>query len=263
MTNVYKYVNRTDRSLEVGSIDILPYGEYTANATVPALDKLDGILVDRYVNGVQTQVPVEYNYNRIVISPEPGTGIMLDVDDPKFGWHDLLGNVTGNPNAASYPNFLEAYPGIFAFKFFEDAQVFLEFHIPHDYLPGSDLYIHTHWFTTNPEVTSGDVTWQYVARYAKGYARGSFNDSSAVTYVSDEVTGVHNHHISETKLSSTDPDDELLDTNLIEPDGVVLLRVKLDVNNIADESGVFMVYTDIHYQTTGVPTKNRNYNFYG
>ena len=64
--------------------------------------------------------------------------------------------------------------------------------------------------------------------------------------------------VAETQLSGSGVG--LLNTSSLEIDGVILTRVKLSANN----SGVqpFLLFCDIHYQSTNIGTKNRAPNFY-
>lgn len=70
------------------------------------------------------------------------------------------------------------------------------------------------------------------------------------------------HYISEVKLSTVGGSASTLDTNLLEPDGLIPVRTSLLANPISPSTDPFMLFCDIHYQTTGVPTKNRNYEFW-
>ena len=54
----------------------------------------------------------------------------------------------------------------------------------------------------------------------------------------------------------------MLDTDLLEPDGVVLMRVFLSANTMAGATDPFMHYCDLHYQSTGIGTKQKTPDFY-
>lgn len=259
--NVYKYVNRGDSALSIGAINIPPKGSYTSYTVVDALDRLDGVLVDKYLNQVSRSDPKEFNYYRPVISNAKGDGIQLNGDNPKFGWHDALSFITIDLGAASNkPTFSTFIGTVKKYQFVVGDESYHNYHIPHDYLPGSDLYIHVHWATNATNVLNGTTTWNFEATYSKGYAQGTFN-----TPVNVQVVGVatetspFTHYISEVLLSGVETPG-LLDTNLIEADGILLVRTSL-INHTLD-TNPFMLFCDMHYQSTGIPTINRNHPFW-
>ena len=57
-----------------------------------------------------------------------------------------------------------------------------------------------------------------------------------------------------------------LDTNLLEPDGVVEGRIYLDSNDLIVSSGgqpdPFIHFFDVHYQSTGAATAQKAPDFY-
>jgi len=52
----------------------------------------------------------------------------------------------------------------------------------------------------------------------------------------------------------------MLDTNDLEDDGLFLVRADLATSTSTDNP--FLHFVDIHYQSTGIPTKNRAPDFY-
>lgn len=261
--DIYKYVNITENTVTTGIYTIDPHDAYISNSTIPELDRLDGITVDKYVNGVAVQEPIEFNYINLILSEEQNTGIRLDVDNPDFGWNDLLSTTIVYSGAASNkPVFTTLVGTIKEYQFLLNDESYHEFHLPHDYAPGTDLYIHVHWTHNSGSVTSGSVTWQVDATYAKGYGRGVFNSPVAIPIVEVAPTVALTHMISEVKLSTPGGTGGLLDTDLIEADGVIKARLKLITNSMSAATDPFVHYCDIHYQSTGLPTKNRNFDFW-
>lgn len=260
--DIYKYVNRRPYQITVGTIVIPPYGEYISyNQTVPELDRVDGVLVDKHFNAAFRQEPVEFNYYQPVISHEKGDGIKLNADNPQFGWHDLLSPITIDSGAATgKPTFSTLVGSIKKYQFKVGDHSFHQFHLPHDYLPGSDLYIHVHWTHNSAEVLGGQTTWSFEATYAKGYNQSQFNTPVTTTVTQQVVTTPLTHQIAETKLSTLGGTGGLLDSAAIETDGLVLVKTTLQASTLAVDP--FMMYCDIHYQSTGRPTKNKNADFW-
>jgi hypothetical protein len=263
MANIYKYVNRTNTELSTQNYTIPPYGALVfTNSTIPELDRIDGTLVDKYLNGEARQDPDEFNYYQPVISNEQGDGIKLNIDNPQFGWHDLLSPTTpytGPANTA--PTFNEFVTDVHAYQFKVGDKSYHQFHIPHDYAPGTDMYIHVHWLHNNESVLANStVIWEFASTYAKGYEQQAFNEPKLlqVSQVANQTPLMH--HISEIKLTVSGGSATQLDTDQIETDGLIIVRTMLHTNGTPDD--LFMLYTDLHYQSTGIPTKNKNYNFW-
>lgn len=259
--DIYKYVNKTNSALTIGQISILPYGEYITSSTSTVLDKLEGILVDKYLNGTAITNKVDFNSDSPVVSNLSDGGIRLDISNPTYGWYDLLSpTVVYSGAATNKPVFNVLVGSVKDYQFILNDESSHEFHMPHDYLLGSDMYIHVHWTHNSSSVTTGSVTWQFDATYARGYSRGIFNTPIVITVDQNAPTTALTHMIAETKLSAIAGAGGLLDTNLLEPDGIIKLRLKLIANTCG--ANPFVHFCDAHYQTTGLPTKNRNYDFY-
>jgi hypothetical protein len=72
--------------------------------------------------------------------------------------------------------------------------------------------------------------------------------------------------IAGTTLSVSGGASDELDTDILEPDGLILCRFYLDSNDITVSGGgvpdPFIHFVDIHYQSTGLPTKQRAPDFW-
>lgn len=256
--DIYRYVNRRNYSITVGGITIPANGEYISySQTVPELDRVDGVLVDKHFNGAFRQEPVEFNYYQPVLSHTRGDGIKLNSENPQWGWKDLLSPTTVYEGAAANkPNF-EAFLGtIRAYQFAVDDESFHEFHIPHDYAPGTDVWIHAHWTYNGTAVTGGSVTWQWDASAARGYGASVYNLPVSVTATQIAPLVPLTHMIASTRLSSPGGSGGLLDSNLIEPDMLIKTRLKLAANTMSDGKKPFMSFSDMHYQSNNLSTKN-------
>lgn len=259
--NYYKYVNRTPNTITIGNYTIPPFDGIVSPVTIPSLDHMDGVLVDKYIDGVAILDTIEYNYNHPVVSHAKGDGLLLNKDNPQFGWHDLLSATTvDRDNASSMPNFAVFAGTIKKYQFAINDESFHNFHLPHDYLPGSDLYIHVHWAHTSEAVTGGSVTWQFEVSYAKGYNQEVFNTPKILTVSQNVINTPRTHQIAETRLSVPGGSATQLDSDLVETDGLLLVKTSLIANTIGTDP--FMIFCDLHYQSTNIPTKNRNADFW-
>ena len=199
----------------------------------------------------------------VVVPKTSGVGIKIDTDTPTYAWVDLLGAITYEDSTGpTRPNFDTYRGGLKQFRFSVNDQAWIEYHIPHDYSPGSDLFVHTHWSHTATDVASGGVTWGFEATYAKGHNQAAFHAPITTTVTQAASTVQYQHMIAETQLSAPSGAGGLLDSANLEPDGVILLRVYLSANNISVAEDPFLHFCDLHMQTTNVGTKQRAPDFY-
>jgi len=199
-----------------------------------------------------------------------GYGIKVDTATPTFGWRDLLGRVSIRAVGANDPT-LSVYRGTTRQFQFSNAvmnESFIESHLPHDYVLGSDLYIHVHWSqivvdTGGTAGAPGISKWSFEATYAKGHNQAAFG-APITTFVTQTASGTqYQHMIAEVQLSSSTPSASLLDSDDMEPDGIIIIRVYRDPADVADtlNQAPFLHFIDVHYQSTNMATKNKAPNF--
>jgi len=196
----------------------------------------------------------------LVIPKTSGTGIKIDKDAPTFGWRDITAdiNVKGGLNTPTWTTFLT---NISAYQFdLVNDECWLNFHIPHDYVPGTDLYIHAHW-GLNTADTTNSITWGFDATLAER------NDTSPDAFpATTNKTVTHNcatvnvpqygHVVSEVQLTTSGA----LNGNNVAVDGIILCRVYLSAD--AGNIDPFLFFVDLHYQSQNMATKNKAPNFY-
>ena len=194
----------------------------------------------------------------IVIDKASGSGIRVDRSEPTFGFADILGDQFSKNTGATKP-VLTVYNGVInAWRFSASDEAFVSYHIPHDYVAGSDLFLHIHWSQISTTNTGGTLDFKYTAIYSKGHAQAAFNGTPIVkTFTSADAGSTrYLQHITEIQLSATSPvAGEQFDSDDLEPDGVIELTFEVDINNLTDSVTVtdpFVHFIDLHYQTTGV-----------
>jgi len=201
----------------------------------------------------------------LVLPKTEGQGIKVDTATPTFGWHDMKGKIETHGVGANEPVFNVYRNGLRSYEFNNVGdESFIEFHMPHDYATGTDMFIHAHWSHHNAStITTGSLTWDFELTYAKGHNQAAFPASVTPTVTHDaSVTNVpqYQHMISEVQMSASSPSGTQIDTDDLEIDGLVLCRVALSANTMADNP--FLHFVDIHYQSTNIATKNKAPNFY-
>lgn len=208
---------------------------------------------------------LEKNPNGILIPKTQNKGILIDPDSPDFGWADILGTVfveAANPTAAGFNTYKGGLKG-YQFNVGDEAHV--NFHIPHDYVMGSDMYIHVHWSHNSTLVTGGSVTWGIELSYAKGHDQEVFGDNKTVLITENASLSQYRHMIAEEQMSISGGAAAMLDTDLIEVDGIIMCRLFLSSNDMTSSGAVpdpFAHFVDIHYQSTGVGTKQKAPDFW-
>lgn len=202
-----------------------------------------------------------------------GLGIKVDsTGTPTFPWRDLIGDITPKASGTGAPT-LAAFRGgnIRAFFFAAGDDADCIFHIPHDYVPGSDLFIHLHW-AHNGTAISGNLVANYSISYAKGHNQASNGDFSAeitatLTVSTPDIATVprYRHRVDEIQLSAASPTASQLDSDIIETDGLILLHmdaatIPTITGGSPNEPAFFTI--DIHYQSTGIGTKQKSPDFW-
>lgn len=206
------------------------------------------------------------NAEFLVFDKASGNGIKVDIDNPTFGFRDLLGLVTQQNTGASKPTFATYRDTLKQYQFAATKEEFFEFHIPHDYVEGTDIFLHIHWSHTATTVTGGTVTFTYEISYSKSHNQAAFPASVTGTIVPTPSNTQYQQILSETQISASSPSGSQIDSDNLEPDGVILCRLEVTSNDITVSSGgvpdPFIHYVDIHYQSTDISTKSKAPDFY-
>ena len=206
----------------------------------------------------------------LVVPKAAGKGIKVDVAAPTFPWRDLLGDVFARNTGGTKPSFTTYRDTLLDYQFGVADEEYFKFHIPHDYVLGTDIHLHIHWSHTRAagaqQVNGGTITLGYEMSYAKGHNQAAFPAS-----VSGSITGTasvtqYQHIISEGQVSAAAPSGSQIDSDDLEPDGVIIARLELTANDITVDGGAapapFIHYADIHYQSDSVGTKQKAPDFY-
>jgi hypothetical protein len=189
-----------------------------------------------------------------------GFGIKVDTASPTYPWRDLIGNLRPDTGGANAPT-LSASRGGRCREFFYTVA-------DHDYVPGTDIYIHLHW-AHNGTAISGSFVVEFSYTYAKGHQQAIFPAEKMVTVTvsTPNIATIpqYEHMISEVVMSSAGGSASLLDNALIEPDGII--QMNMTVATIPTITGgsvnePYIMYADVHYQSTGIGTKQKAPNFY-
>jgi hypothetical protein len=201
----------------------------------------------------------------LVLPKTSGNGIRVDTASATFGWRDLLGEIRTRGVGATDPGDATYIGNIKAYQFAVNDECWVDYHIPHDYVPGTDIHLHFHWSHNSAIVTGGSITWGADVTYAKGHNQAAFAATVNTTVSENASTTQYQHMIAEVQLSATSPSGSQIDSDDLEPDGVIMVRGYLSANNITSSGAVpdpFLHFMDVHFQTTNIGTKAKAPNFY-
>lgn len=176
------------------------------------------------------------------------------------GWRDLTGELYTEGGGSTAPTWTMFRQSIFAHEF-ESSKInqgWITFHLNHDYALGTPILPHLHWSvnTTN----TGSVRWGFEWTIAKGHqqATGSIFEATSLHYVTTNITepSQYKHFVSEFAYA-----DGIV-SSLLEPDAMLLFRIFRDSPNDTFPNSVFLLTSDLHYQSERFATKNRAPNFF-
>jgi hypothetical protein len=204
----------------------------------------------------------------LVFPKGKGYGIKVDPSEPTFTWRDLEGQIHADATGANRP-VLTTYTGEieeFAFDANDHYSV-IKYHIPHDYVPGTDLFIHSHWSHNGTDI-SGSLVIDHRFTYSKGHSRGEFHAEKALVQTIADLNATNTptmrHRIDEIQFSIPGGSSSQIDTDLLEPDGMVLLHFNVPTIPTITGGAVkpFIHYVDVHYQSSNIGTRGKSPNFY-
>lgn len=203
----------------------------------------------------------------VVMDKTSGVGIKVDTVTPTFGFRDIIGDQFSKNTGATKPT-LTAYNGVInSWLFGVGDEAYITYHVPHDYVAGTPVFLHTHWSHIGDFVTGGTVTFKLTSISAKAHNQAPFNSTPKVgTYTGTASTVKYQQILSEVLYSDGTPTGLEIDTATLEPDSVIELTFEVDANDLTVSEGlvpdIFVHYVDIHYQSTNIATKDKAPDFY-
>ena len=173
-----------------------------------------------------------------------------------FGWRDITGAIDVRGVGANDPTWSQVGSGPFySYKFAVNDECWLVFHIPHDITPHSRVHFHAHWIADGTNVNP--VKWEWYYTYALGFNQEAFDPAGSVATAEEAASGVaYQHMVTET--------DAVYIPTLTEPDGLIYVRLRRITNGATENTdGIFLLTTDVHYQSTDQCTFGKAPDFYG
>lgn len=194
----------------------------------------------------------------VYIADGAGSGTWKKPDVHETGWRDLFGDFTAakltgsnQPTWAQVKDDGAGSTGVYAYSFSASVlnEVWLSFHINHDYEEGTAFFPHIHWIPT--DTNTGTVRWGIEWSAARGHDQEIF-PSTTFTYIEQAAPGVADQHmVAETTTGITVPNAEA--------DMIILARVFRDAAHANDTytGACFGFRLDAHYQSNRHNTPNK------
>lgn len=181
-------------------------------------------------------------------------------------WRDLEGPIRPRETGAGRPTLTTWRTPIQEYVFAANDIAEQAYHMPHDWVPGSDLYLHVHWSHTGTNI-SGQLVMNFAWTYAKGHQQSVF--PAATTFVmtlsSTNITTYpqYQHNISEFQFSASSPTATQIDTDNLQVDGLIIGQFKPTTIPTVTGGSFFVHYIDIHYESTNDGTQLKSPPFDG
>jgi hypothetical protein len=193
----------------------------------------------------------------VVMPDTTGKGLRVgDADADSFGWRDITAPIEVRGTGGTDPDWVAINGTAFwAYRFALNDKVWMTFHMPHDYVPDTDIHFHAHWLTDGTDVNS--VKWQWEYAFAQGFNQAAFPFASPGTATAEQAgPGVQYQHMVTETTGITIANLEI--------DGMVHVVLTRITNGGTDNTDdVFLLTSDIHYQSTNMATLNKAPSFYG
>lgn len=207
--------------------------------------------------------------NGIVLGKAAARGAKVDPAAPTFPWLDLKGPVVTKDTGPTAPTYAVFRGGAVKKFFFSAGNVAnFEYHVDHDHVLNSDVFLHAHW-GHNGTAISGNMILDFAVTYAKGHNQSIYaaEITPQLTVSTPNIGTIPrwSHVISEFQLSASSPSATQLNSALLEPDGEICIA--MTVNTIPTITGgsrnePYISFVDIHYQSRGIGTKQKTPDFY-
>jgi hypothetical protein len=212
-------------------------------------------------------------FDSLVLPKTSGSGSKVDTTTPTYGFRDLLGPIipgVGGSVAPAFTTYRGGNAKAYAFDTGDKIDQIV-YHIPHDYVPGTDIFMHPHW-GHNGTAISGSLIIDWHSTYSKGH-----NQASQVFHAEKNLTQTistpdvatfpqYGHFLNDIQMSVSGGSATLLDSDLFEPDGIIMvamiLTTKPTITGSAASNLPYIFTADIHYQSTNMATKAKAPDFY-
>ena len=197
-----------------------------------------------------------------IISLGPDHKILIDgpaiQDNDTYGWKDNLASLSNGRNTGgTAPTWAQFTDGIYAWRFPPSAtkELWLNFHINHDWAKGTDFYPHIHWAMAG----SGTGVVRWGIEYTVANRDTGVFQASTTIILEPEITedSTLRHIVTEVDDNNTIPGAD------VDVDAVIMMRVyrEGDHANDTNAGNAFGLFLDLHYQADKFATVGKAADF--
>jgi hypothetical protein len=194
-------------------------------------------------------------------------GIPIGLNAPSWGWRDQLGVLRPDPGGANSPTLTAVRGGSCRdYAYTANDKMDIEFHIPHDWIGSTDIFIHAHWMHNGTAISGSNVM---TLAYTMAKKNGIFGaeKSQTITVSTPDVATIpqYSHRIDEIQLTDATGTGNYLDRSACEVDALIIVSMtQTTIPTITGGSPnePFLLHMDLHYQSSNVGTRQRAPDFY-
>jgi len=180
------------------------------------------------------------------------------------GWRDILGGFTNakitgtnQPTWTKVADDGAGSTGVYSYAFSPTVlnELWVTFHLNHDYAIGTAFFPHIHWLPDNTD--TGTVRWGVEFAAAPGHNQAAFGNTVTI-FIEESAPGIINQH-----MLAEVPNPGLIVSGA-EPDMLILTRVYRDAGHANDTftGNAIGLNLDAHFQVDRDSTLNRSPDFY-
>lgn len=193
-----------------------------------------------------------------------GDGLLIDNG---YSWLDIIGDVTPKTigtNAASLKTYIgNVRSWVHPVGSYGD----IVYHIPHEYAPNTNIFLHVHWGHNGTNI-SGTFKLNIWATFAPRDGIYSSTIATSIIVNSLNITNTPQYfkRVDEIQFSMIGGSSSMLNTTDIAVDGLINLHYELDtipsITGSAYSNLPYIHTIDVHMQSNGIGTKNKDPDFY-
>jgi hypothetical protein len=174
------------------------------------------------------------------------------------GWRDNVAQFSAaQGNGTTEPNWEDMGNGLYAYRFTNNEELFVNFHINHDVDPDGFMYPHIH-FAPESQINSGEtLTWALTYQIARGHQQGDLLGQGSTTTLNLVFTADRNYPAGEHIILECSDAQKIANP---EPDTIMVIECKYQTGTYTDP--VYGFTCDLHYQVDRNSTPNKSPNFY-
>lgn len=189
----------------------------------------------------------------------------------KYPWMDVVGTLaprSSSTGAAIQTSLFNAL--VAGYPLTATSVVDVIFHVPHDYMPGTDVFLHHHWGHQGTAISGSLVITANISMVTRtaGISVMTTPVVSTTTISGLTITNMPKWsvRIDETQISTPGGSSTMLDTNAITPDSLIIIRYSTptipSLSGSAVKNNPYFFASDIHMQSNMIGTPNKDPNFY-